>query len=227
MFSAVLLLTSLLPAASADVEIVPISHASLILQWENSVIHVDPVSRGNYEGQPKADIILLTDVHGDHLDLKQIDAVSKEDTVIVAPLTVQETVTAAEVLRNGETTSIGDIEIEALPMYNLKRGPSPGRLYHVKGRGNGYVITFGETRVYISGDTACIPEMKALRNIDIAFLCMNLPYTMSPDEAGECVNAFQPSVVYPYHHRGSDLEAFKKAVTAPGVEVKILNWYPE
>lgn len=211
--------------AGEDVRIIPVTHASLILTWEGKTIHVDPWSRGDYEGQPKADLILITDSHGDHMDLKQIAEVSKEDTVILAPLVVQATVTQAEVLKNGESTTIMGIGIEAVPMYNLKRGPDPGRLYHPKGRGNGYILTLGETRVYISGDTACTPEMKQLKDINIAFVCMNLPYTMPPEEAAECVNAFKPAVVYPYHSRGSDLEAFKEAVTAPGVDVRVLDWY--
>jgi L-ascorbate metabolism protein UlaG (beta-lactamase superfamily) len=220
-----MLLFMLSSLAGEDVRIIPITHASLILTWEGKTIHVDPWSRGEYEGQPKADLILITDSHGDHMDLKQIAEVSKEDTVIIAPLVVQETVTQAEVLKNGESTTMMGIGIEAVPMYNLKRGPDPGRLYHPKGRGNGYIVTLGETRVYISGDTACTPEMKQLKDIDIAFVCMNLPYTMPPEEAAECVNAFKPAVVYPYHSRGSDLEVFKKAVTAPGVDVRVLDWY--
>ena len=211
--------------AGGEVQVVPITHASLVLQWDGKVIHVDPWSRGNYEGQPKADLILITDSHGDHMDLKQIAEVSKDDTEVIAPLVVQETVTQAQVLKNGESTTVMGIGIDALPMYNLERGPDPGRLYHPKGRGNGYVLTLGDTRVYISGDTACTPEMKQLKDIDIAFVCMNLPYTMPPEEAAECVNTFKPGIVYPYHSRGSDLEAFKNAVTEPGVEVRILDWY--
>jgi L-ascorbate metabolism protein UlaG (beta-lactamase superfamily) len=221
-----LLLMSLLSTpASGDIQVIPITHASLILKWDNMVIHVDPWSRGNYEGQPQADLILVTDTHGDHLDSKQVVAVSKEDTIVVGPQAVQETISWAKVLSNGETGEFLGVKVEAMPMYNLKRGPSPGHVYHPKGRGNGYVLTLGDTRVYISGDTACIPEMKELEGIDIAFICMNLPYTMTPEEAAACVNEFRPKVVYPYHYRGSDLQAFKKAVTADGVEVIIADWY--
>ncbi len=117
------------------------------------------------------------------------------------------------------------IQIQAVPMYNLKRGPEAGKLYHTKGRGNGYILTFGDRRIYISGDTECIPEMKDLKDIDAAFVCMNLPYTMTPEEAAGCVNAFKPEVVYPYHYRDSDMDAFKRAVTAPGVKVELLDWY--
>ena len=221
----VLLALLLAPPAVKDVEIVPITHGSLILKWQEKVIHVDPWSRGDYEGQPAADLILVTDVHGDHMDPAQIAKVSKADAIIVAPAAVQKTVRKARVLNNGEQTDVFGIKIEAVSMYNLKRGPRAGELFHTRGRGNGYVLTLGDQRIYISGDTACTPEMKRLADIDIAFVCMNLPYTMTPREAAGCVNAFKPRVVYPYHYRGSDLNAFKEAVTSAAVEVRILDWY--
>lgn len=225
MFLAFSLFLFSLSANHGDVEVVPITHGSVVLKWQGKVIHVDPWSRGNYEGVPQADLILITDIHGDHMDPKQIAALRKEKTIIIAPAAVQETVKEARILRNGETTSVLEIKIEAVPMYNLQRGPEAGKFYHDKGRGNGYVVTLGNQRFYFSGDTECIPEMKQLKNIDAAFVCMNLPYTMTPEEAAECVNSFKPKVVYPYHHRGSDLNAFQKAVIAPGVEVRILKWY--
>jgi L-ascorbate metabolism protein UlaG (beta-lactamase superfamily) len=215
----------LLLGATSSVEVIPITHGSLILKGGGKVIHVDPWSRGNYEGQPAADLVLVTDTHGDHLDAQQIVAVSKADTVVVAPAAVQKAVSYARVLNNGESTTVSGIGVEAVPMYNLKRGPEEGKLYHTKGRGNGYILTIGEHRVYISGDTACTPEMKALKNIEIAFVSMNLPYTMTPEEAAECVNTFKPKVVYPYHYRGSDLETFRAGVTAEGVEVRLAKWY--
>ncbi len=221
----VLLTLLLAPPAVKDVGIVPITHGSLILKWQEKVIHVDPWSRGDYEGQPAADLILVTDVHGDHMDPAQIAKVSKADAIIVAPAAVQKTVRKARVLNNGEQTDVFGIKIEAVSMYNLKRGPRAGELFHTRGRGNGYVLTLGDQRIYISGDTACTPEMKRLADIDIAFVCMNLPYTMTPREAAGCVNAFKPRVVYPYHYRGSDLNAFKEAVTSAAVEVRILDWY--
>lgn len=208
-----------------EVEIVPITHGSLILKWQGKVIYVDPWSRGDYAGQPRADLILVTDIHGDHMDPEQIAKVTRSNTIVVAPAEVQKTIQQARTLNNGEEIHLQGINIEALPMYNLKRGPEPGKLYHTKGRGNGYILSLGNERVYISGDTECIPEMKQLENIDVAFVCMNLPYTMTPEEAAQCVNAFQPKVVYPYHYRGSDLDAFKSAVSAPGVEVRVLDWY--
>ncbi len=154
-----------------------------------------------------------------------MDFLRKSDTVIIAPAAVQKTVTEARILNNGETTEVLGVQIEAIAMYNFQRGPQPGQLYHTKGRGNGYILSFGSERIYLSGDTECIPEMKQLKDIDVAFICMNLPYTMTPQEAAECVNTFRPKVVYPYHYGDSDLNAFKEAVTAPGTQVKILDWY--
>lgn len=208
-----------------DVEIVPITHGSLILKWENKVVHIDPWSKGNYQGQPQADLILVTDIHGDHMDAEQIEKVSKSGTVVIAPAAVQQTVKQAQIMSNGEEKTIMGIQIQAVPMYNIKRGPEEGKLYHPKGRGNGYILTFGNRRIYISGDTECIPEMEKLKNIDAAFVCMNLPYTMTPEEAAGCVNSFKPGIVYPYHYRDSDMDAFQKAVTASEVKVELLDWY--
>lgn len=205
-------------------KITPIQHASLMIQAGGQVVHVDP-AQGNYEGLPPADLILITDIHGDHLAPKLIERVKKSGTVIIAPEAVAKTVTEATVLRNGETKKIGPWTIEAVPMYNLKRGPAEGKFYHDKGRGNGYVLTYGGLRIYIAGDTENIPEMRALKNIDVAFVPMNLPFTMTPEEAAEAVRAFHPKVVYPYHYKGSDLKVFEKALEGSGVEVRIRDWY--
>jgi L-ascorbate metabolism protein UlaG (beta-lactamase superfamily) len=213
------------PTSHGVVKITPIQHATLMIEGGGKIIHVDPYSQGNYEELPQADIILITDIHGDHLDPKAIEKVQKTGTVIFAPEAVAKTVTTAAVIRNGETKTAGDWKIEATPMYNLKRGPSEGKLFHDKGRGNGYVLTYGGKRFYISGDTEGTPEMKALKNIDVAFVCMNLPYTMPPDEAAEAVRAFKPKIVYPYHYRGSDLKVFESALSSSGVQVKLVDWY--
>ena len=220
-----LLLSVLLIPTEGNVQVIPITHGSVVLQWEGKVIHVDPWSQGDYDGVPQADLILVTDIHGDHMDPDQISKVRKANTVIIAPAAVQKTVTQARVLGNGESVEILGARIEAIPMYNLKRGPEEGKLYPDKGRGNGYIVKLGDQRFYFSGDTECIPEMKALKDIDVAFVSMNLPYTMTPEEAAGCVNAFAPKVVYPYHYRGSDMDVFKNSVTAGGVEVKLLDWY--
>lgn len=209
--------------------VTPIQHASTLLAFGGKNIYIDPVSDGDYTGLPKADFIFISDIHKDHLDPKKIADLKQAGTVIVGPQAVARE--AADlgivVLDNGASKSFGDFSVEAIPMYNLTRGPAAGKLFHDKGRGDGYVFTFGDKRVYFSGDTECTPEMKALKNIDVAFVCMNLPYTMPPSEAAECVRAFQPKVLIPYHFRGSNLDELKTALKdTPGVEVRIRKWYP-
>ena len=213
--------------SAGAVKITPVFHASFLIEANNRVIYVDPAKPALFDGLPHADLILLTDIHGDHMDPSTIAAVSKPDTQIWAPAAVQKTVTAASVIGNGETKTWNNWSIEAVPMYNLTRGPAAGKLYHDKGRGNGYVMTYGGKRFYISGDTEGIPEMRALKNIDVAFICMNLPYTMTPEEAAEAVKAFHPKVAIPYHYRGSDPNAFKSALAGTGTEVRLLEWYPK
>ena len=205
-------------------QLTPIQHASLMIQAGGKVLYLDP-AEGSYDGLPQADYILITDIHGDHLAPAVINKLKKADTVIVAPAAVAAEVSGAKVLSNGGKTTIGPFAVEALPMYNLKRGPAAGQLYHDKGRGNGYIVTYGGKRFYFSGDTEVTPEMKALKNIDVAFVCMNLPYTMTPQEAAEGVRAFHPAIVYPYHYMGSDLNAFAKALAGSGIDVRIRNWY--
>ena len=202
----------------------PIQHAGLMLQAGGQVVHIDP-AQGSYDGLPAADLILITDIHGDHLSAPMIAKVKKASTVIIAPEAVAKSVPGSTILRNGETKTVGAWKIEAIPMYNLTRGPAAGQLYHDKGRGNGYVITYGGLRIYVAGDTENIPEMRALKNIDVAFIPMNLPYTMTPQEAAEAVRAFKPKIVYPYHYMGSDLKAFETALNGSGVEVRIRDWY--
>ncbi len=212
--------------AAGDLVITPIHHGSLMLTFGGKVIHIDPWSEGDYSSMPRADYLLITDIHADHMDKNLVEKLKKESTIILAPAAVQKTITGAQVIQNGEKKKLGEMEVEAVPMYNIKRGPQPGALYHTKGRGNGYVLTLGGKRVYISGDTEAIPEMKALKNIDIAFVCMNLPYTMPPEETAEGVKAFRPKIVYPYHYRNSDLNVFVNALKGEkGIEVRLRSWY--
>jgi L-ascorbate metabolism protein UlaG (beta-lactamase superfamily) len=212
-----------------DLIIHPVNHATLALGWKNLTIYVDPVGgAARFAELPRPDLILLTDIHGDHLSADTLKAVASDKTALVAPAAVAEQLLAelrqrTTVLANGQTQSLLGITIEALPMYNLTADRAK---YHTKGRGNGYVLTFGDKRVYLSGDTEDIPEMRALKNIDIAFLCMNLPYTMTVEQAAGAVREFRPKIVYPYHCRGSDLEKFKKLVGDDvGVEVRLRDWY--
>lgn len=230
LFLAFALATSLFAAAPEEfstsagkLRITPIQHASLMIQAGNKVLYIDP-AQGSYDALPKADYILITDIHGDHMAPAIVEKLKTPSTVIVAPRAVAEKIAGAKVLANGESTTIGDFKVDAIAAYNLKPAAN-GTVYHEKGRGNGYVVTYGGKRFYFSGDTEGIPEMRALRNIDVAFVCMNLPYTMTPEAAADAVRAFHPAVVYPYHYRGSDTNAFAKALEGSGVEVRLRDWY--
>jgi L-ascorbate metabolism protein UlaG (beta-lactamase superfamily) len=214
-----------IPASGGNITIVPVNHATLQIRHGDRVIDVDPVAQAKFGTLPAPDIILFTDIHGDHLDPAAVAKLKKAGTIVVAPAAAASKLEGAVVMANGETKTVGGVQIEAVPMYNLTRGPSAGALYHDKGRGNGYILTLGGKRVYIAGDTECTPEMKALKNIDVAFLPMNLPYTMPPSEAADCVKAFRPAVVYPYHYRGQNLDEFASALKGTGIDVRIRDWY--
>ena len=214
-------------AQGGDIEITPITHGSVQVEVGGLAIDLDPWTRGDYSQAPLADLILVTDIHGDHLDTEMIGKLSQEKTTLIVPAAAAGQVEGETVMANGEKVEIAGVLIEAVPMYNLKRGPEEGKLYHDKGRGNGYILTLGGKRVYFAGDTACTADMKALKDIDVAFVPMNLPYTMPPAEAAECVRAFAPKIVYPYHYRGSDLDEFTSALEdKPEIEVRIREWYP-
>jgi L-ascorbate metabolism protein UlaG (beta-lactamase superfamily) len=246
-FAALLTLLTLLSSLQAQQEAVPapdkvqtekgvlvihpINHATAVLEWNGKTIYVDPVGADKrYTGLPKPDLILITDVHGDHLDKLTLKNIVQEKTQIIVPSAVAELLAEdlkkqTKVLKNGDSDAVAGIKIEAIPMYNLT---SARTKYHAKGRGNGYVLTFGGKRVYFSGDTEDIPEMRNLKNIDVAFVCMNLPYTMTVEQAADAVKEFKPKIVYPYHYRGSDTEKFKSLVGKDsGVEVRLRDWYAD
>jgi L-ascorbate metabolism protein UlaG (beta-lactamase superfamily) len=221
---------------AARVYITPITHATFVLDWQGETIYVDPVGEAASFAQAKEpDLILLTDIHGDHLSTSTLEALMTEGTQVVAPQAVADLLPASvlertTVVANGEKTTQKDFAIEAIAMYNL---PESEDSRHPKGRGNGYVLERAGVRLYIAGDTAGTPEMRALENINLAFVPMNLPYTMSVEDAAEAVLAFAPSSVYPYHYRGedglSDVEKFKELVNAGNseIDVVLLKWYPE
>jgi L-ascorbate metabolism protein UlaG (beta-lactamase superfamily) len=218
-----------LPTSGGELTITPVQHGTVFFEWQGKAVYLDPAPGAKYESLPKADVILITDIHADHMSPPTVAALRKDDTPIVVPPAVAPNFPPQDlvVMKNGDKKQIAGLGVEAIPMYNLKRGPSADKLYHDKGRGNGYVLTFADKRVYVSGDTECIPEMKALENIDVAFVCMNLPYTMPPAEAAECIRAFKPKVVYPYHYRGSNLGELEAALAdQDNVEIRIRNWYP-
>jgi L-ascorbate metabolism protein UlaG (beta-lactamase superfamily) len=208
-----------------DVRFTAITHASFQIEYGGKVIHVDPSSAGDYSAAKQADLILVTDIHGDHLDPAAIKRVRKAGAPVVAPSAAADKIESPTVISNGETKTVAGVSIEAVPMYNIQRRNPSGELFHTKGRGNGYVLTLGDKRVYIAGDTECTDEMRALKNIDAAFVPMNLPYTMPPPEAAECVKAFKPKVVFPYHFKGQNPEEFKAALAGEPIEVRLLKWY--
>lgn len=216
---------------AGDLVIHPVYHATVMLDWNGKTIYVDPVAaEKRLKGFPKADLILITDIHGDHHENQSIQALARDKTRIIAPPAVLEKLPdnlkkQATALRNGENGTVEGIKIEAVPMYNLT---PDRRKFHDKGRGNGYVLNLGGKRLYFSGDTEDIPEMRALKNIDVAFVCMNLPYTMTVEQAASAVKEFKPKIVYPYHYRGSDTEKFKSLVGEDsGIEVRLRDWYNE
>jgi L-ascorbate metabolism protein UlaG (beta-lactamase superfamily) len=219
--------TQSFPTSAGAVQITPIYHATARIAAGSDTIYIDPAKPAKVEGGPKADLILITDIHGDHMDAADVAALSKTGTEVIAPAAVAKTITQAKPLANGETTSWKKWKITAVPMYNINHNQPSGQPYHDKGRGNGYVLNFGGKNFYFAGDTEGVPEMRALKNIDVAFIPMNLPYTMTPAEAADAVKAFKPKVAIPYHYKGQDVEVFKKALEGSGVEVRLLNWYPE
>ena len=213
------------PTSAGPVNITPIYHAAAMIEAGSDRIYIDPAKPANIAGLKPGDLILITDIHGDHMDAADIKALSKPGTVIIAPTSVQQTITNAKVLDNGGTTTWHNWKITAVPMYNIKHVQPNGTPYHPKGRGDGYVLTYGGKNFYFAGDTEGTPEMLALKNIDVAFIPMNLPYTMTPDEAAAAVKVFKPKVVIPYHYQGQDTTVFKKDLEGTGIDVRLLDWY--
>lgn len=218
-----------LPTSRGDVVIHPVNHASFVMSWQRKIIYVDPVGGvAPYLELPKPDLIMLTHIHTDHMHPDTLNAIVTPATRIVAPPSVRKALpetlqTRVLLLANGDSATLEDLAIEAVPMYNT----TPERAqYHPKGSGNGYVMTFADKRIYIMGDTEPTPEMSAVTNIDVAFMPMNLPFTMSVQEAAEAVKKLKPKAVYPYHSRGSDVNEFERLVGKDlGIEVRLRKWY--
>ncbi|MGD2245394.1 MAG: MBL fold metallo-hydrolase [Candidatus Aminicenantes bacterium] len=197
--------TDVFQTSKGDLKITPIGHGSVMMEFEGKTIHIDPYSRvGDYSRLPKANLILITHDHSDHLDPKAIAAIRTEKTGLVLSEKCAETVEGGVIMKNGDTKTVQGIKIEAVPAYNIVHKRSSGEPYHIKGEGNGYILTFGDKRVYVAGDTENTPEMKALTDIHIAFLPMNLPYTMSPEMVADAAKAFRPKFLYPYHYGRTD-----------------------
>jgi L-ascorbate metabolism protein UlaG (beta-lactamase superfamily) len=205
--------------SGGDLKITFIGHGTLMLTYAGKVIHADPVSMyADYATLPKADLILVTHEHGDHLDIKAIQAASTANTVIIVNPSSAKNLPNCIVLKNGEDRTVSGIKVEAVPAYNLEKP------FHPKGNGNGYILTFGDKRVYIAGDTENVAEIKALKNIDVAFLPMNQPYTMTPEQVAEVAKAMQPKVLYPYHFGNTDTGKLVDLLKdEKGIEVRIRN----
>lgn len=217
------------------ISIQPILHGTAALTWNEKTIYVDPYGGAKaFLGISNPDLILITDIHGDHMNVETLESLETSKAIIIAPQAVADQLPAAlktktTVIGNGEKTEQLGITIAAIPMYNLPEDPESR---HTKGRGNGYILTIEDKKIYFSGDTEDIPEMRSLKNIDVAFVCMNLPFTMNIDQASSAVLEFKPKIVYPYHYRGqgglNDVEGFKNLVNSKNqkIEVRLRNWYP-
>ncbi|MGV3508490.1 MAG: MBL fold metallo-hydrolase [Sphingobacteriaceae bacterium] len=212
----------------------PIEHATFVMNWNGKTIYVDPTGGSTaFKNQKKPDLILVTDVHGDHFDIETLEAVNTATTKLIAPQAVADKLPESLkenliIMKNSNKKELFKISITAIPMYNL---PISEVELHTKGRGNGYLLRMGGKRIYISGDTEDIPEMRKLDDIDVAFVCMNLPYTMDVKQAADAVLDFKPRIVYPYHYRGqgglSDVGKFKSLVNSSNkkIDVRLLKWY--
>jgi L-ascorbate metabolism protein UlaG (beta-lactamase superfamily) len=202
-----------------------LGHSSLRFRFQDRVWYADPFSRvADFAKQPKADVILVTHHHMDHFDPDAIASVRKEATAIVIPALLAGKLAGGTVMNNGDTRTVAGVKIEAVAAYNRVHRRETGQLYHIPGEGNGYVLTFGEKRIYVAGDTENTAEMKALRDIDIAFLPVNLPYTMTPEMAADAAKAFRPRILYPYHAGDTDLSILADLLkTEREIEVRLRN----
>jgi len=209
--------------SGGELTITFIGHGTLMMELNGKVIHIDPVSMfADYTTLSKADLVLITHEHGDHLDPKTLDIIKKSDTRIVLTKTCNEKYKGTDVMENGDTKVFGDITVEAVPAYNIEHKRPDGVPFHPKGQGNGYIITFGNKKVYVAGDTENIPEMANLKDIDIAFLPVNLPYTMTPEMCANAARMFRPKILYPYHFGETDTsELVKLLKDDPEIEVRI------
>jgi len=207
---------------SGTVELHFVGHGSIWFKFNGYVIYIDPVrSSGDYQFLPKADLILITHEHGDHLDPKLIGEIKKQGTLLFCNQNSLSKVPWGMVMKDGDRQEINNIIIQAVPAYNIVNESTPGHPFHPKGAGNGYILTMGGKRIYVAGDTENTPEMKSLTKIDVAFLPMNLPYTMTPAMVADAALAFKPKILYPYHTGDTDTSEIVKLLKDSGIEVRI------
>ncbi len=215
--------TDVIPTSAGDLKITFLGHGSLMLAFNGKNVHIDPFSRvADYSQLPEADVVLITHEHGDHLDLQALASVRTERTVVVLTEACARQVEGGIVMQNGDEHIVNGMRVEAVPAYNLVHKRENGQPFHPRGVGNGYVLTFGDKRVYVAGDTENIPEMKKLQGIHCAFLPMNLPYTMTPEMVADAAQAFQPNILYPYHYGNTDTSKLVDLLREEkGIEVRI------
>ena len=215
--------TDLLPTSAGDLSITFLGHASLLMAFNGKDIFIDPFGQvADYSSLPKADLVLITHEHRDHLDPQALAAIRTPATALVLNPAGARQVSGGIAMRNGDVETVAGLRVEAVPAYNLVHKREDGQLFHPKGGGNGYILTFGDTRLYVAGDTENIPEMKALKIIDIAFLPMNLPYTMTPEMVADAANAFKPHILYPYHYGNTDTRKLVELLKdEKGIEIRI------
>jgi L-ascorbate metabolism protein UlaG (beta-lactamase superfamily) len=209
--------------SAGDLELVFIGHSSLMMTFRGKIIHFDPYGKmADYKKLPKADLIFITHDHNDHFDLAALQAIQKKETTVILPPICSEKVPEGWIMENGESLTVEGVEIQALPAYNMVHKRENGQAFHPKGIGNGYVLTFGDKRIYVAGDTENIADMKALKGIDCAFLPMSVPSTMTPEMVADAAKAFKPKILYPYHYGETDPTKLTKLLkTTPGIEVRI------
>lgn len=198
--------TDVLPTSAGDLSITFLGHGSLLMVFKGMNIYVDPFGKvADYTLLPKADLVLVTHEHYDHLDPQALSSIRTDKTVLVLSEICAQQITGGIVMRNGDEQTVAGIPVAAVPAYNIIHKRPSGNPFHPLGCGNGYILTLGGTRLYIAGDTENIPAMKALKEIDIAFLPMNLPYTMTPEMVADAATTFRPRILYPYHYGDTDI----------------------
>jgi L-ascorbate metabolism protein UlaG (beta-lactamase superfamily) len=217
----------IISTSQGDLKITCIGHGTLMFTFDEKIIHVDPVFRyADYRKMPKADLVLVTHEHGDHLDDVAIQELTKEGTAVICTEKCKERINfeGIIIMKNGDTKTVHGIKIDAVPAYNIKHMRSENSPFHPKGEGNGYILTFGDKRVYVAGDTENTPEMKALKNIDVAFLPMNVPYTMTPEMVADAAKTFKPEILYPYHFGDTETSQLVELLKdSPDIQVRIRN----
>jgi L-ascorbate metabolism protein UlaG (beta-lactamase superfamily) len=220
--------TDRFPTASGDLAVVPLEHATLLFLWRGRAIYVDPTSPAVDDATlPPADLVFVTDFHYDHLDPFALSQVRKRDTVVMLSPSARTRAEGEAILPEGDQPALPPgLAVTEVPAYSLQRGAGPGLRYHERGEAVGFLVDFAGTRVYVSGDTECTPEMRGLADVDVAFVSLNVPYAMTAEEATACVAAFRPKVVFPYAYRHAVPATLDRGALGPGIDVRRREWYP-